>query len=202
MGSIAPAGMRSVAAAVSKNAERYSFTGPHVESLRSSNACWATTPATWCWPWPSRGVPVKIVAVMRPEPPHHRDDVGEHGVAGPEAERLSGGLGEAEVVRARKKLMRTVQLARGEELLGADHAQLGAELGADEVLAALAAAQGEIGGLGAEALGEIGEELSVFVIGVGADDEDAFVRPELLEQVRQRRDAAGARGGEGRAPPL
>src|SRR5256885_8674340 len=60
MGSIAPAGMRRVAAAVSKNAERYSFTGPHVESLRSSNACCATTPATWCWPWPSRGVPVKI----------------------------------------------------------------------------------------------------------------------------------------------
>ena len=52
--------MRKVAAAVSKNAERYSLTGPQVESLRSSNTCCATSPAAWCWPWPSRGVPLKI----------------------------------------------------------------------------------------------------------------------------------------------
>ena len=64
MGSSAPAAIRSVAADVSKNAERYSLTGPQVESLRRSKACCATRPAAWCWPWPSRGVPLKTETMI------------------------------------------------------------------------------------------------------------------------------------------
>ena len=96
--------------------------------------------------------------------------------------------------------MGAVEPARGEQFLGTDHPQLGAELGPDQVLAPFAAAQREIGGLRAETLGEVGEELRVFVIRMRPDDEDALGCAELLEEVRQRRDAAGARGGEALSP--
>ena len=41
-----------------------------------------------------------------------------------------------------------------------------------------------------------GEELRVFVVGMRADDQHAFVGTELLQRVGQRRDAAGAGGTE------
>ena len=46
--------------AVSNRADRYSLRGPHDESRSDSNAWRATTPASWCWPCPSRGVPEKM----------------------------------------------------------------------------------------------------------------------------------------------
>ena len=78
---------------------------------------------------------------LRPEPPDHVDDVLEDRVARPEAERLFHGLRESEVVRAREKLAGAVELTGREQLLGADDAELGAELGADQVLAAFTTRQ-------------------------------------------------------------
>ena len=84
---------------------------------------------------------------LRAEPPDHIHHVFQNRVARPEAERLFGRLREAEIVGARKKLARAVELTGREQLFGANDAELGAELGPDEVLATFTARQREIGGL-------------------------------------------------------
>ncbi len=132
---------------------------------------------------------------LGPEAADDVEDVLEKRVARPEAERFVGGLREAEVVGAREILPRAVQVARGEQLLGANDAKAGPELRADEILPAFTAREREIRGLGAEAARQKHEELRVFVVGVGADHEDALVRAQLLENPGQRRDAAGAGWG-------
>ena len=129
---------------------------------------------------------------LRPEAPDHIDDVFENRVPRPEPKCLVGRLRESEVVRAREELSRPVQLAGGEQLFGADDAELGAELGADQVLAALPARQREICRLGAHAARQQHQELGVFVVGVRADHQHALVAAELPQRARQRSDAAGA----------
>ena len=133
---------------------------------------------------------------LRPEPPDHVQHVGQQRVARPEPKRFLGRLGVAEIERAREELAGAVELASGEELLGADDAELGAELLADEVLAALTPRERQVGGLDAHATGQQREELRVLVVGVGADHEHALVRAQLAQGARQRRDAAGAGRGE------
>src|SRR2546426_6000832 len=76
---------------------------------------------------------------LRPEPPDHVEHVFEDRVARPEAERLVDGLRESEIVRPREELARPVELPGGEQLLGADDAELWAERGAVQGLAAFAA---------------------------------------------------------------
>ena len=129
---------------------------------------------------------------LRPEAADHVEDVFENRVARPEPKRFVGGLGEAEVVRAGEELARAVELAGGQQLLGADDPQLGTELGADEVLAAFAAREREIRGLCAHAARQQHQQLRVFVVGVRADHEHALVAAELAQGGSQRSDAAGA----------
>ncbi len=132
---------------------------------------------------------------LGPEPPDHVHDVLEQRVPRPETERFLGGFGEPEVVGAAEVLPGAVQVARGEQLLGTDDAETRPELGPDEVLSAFATAEGEVRRLRAQPARQQDEQLRVLVIGVGADHQDALVRAELLQQVRQRRDAAGTGWG-------
>ena len=60
----------------------------------------------------------------------------------------------------------------GEEFFGADDAEFGALFGADGVLSALAAGDGEEGDVGIEAAREVGEEAGPFVIRVRGDEKD------------------------------
>ena len=133
---------------------------------------------------------------LRLEAPDHGDDVFENRVARPEAERLLGRLREAEVVCAREELLRAIELARGEQLLGPDDAELGAKLGADQVLASLAARQGQVRCLRTHAAGQQDEQLRVLIVGMRPDHEDALVAAELAERGGQSRDAAGACGSQ------
>src|SRR3989449_11644325 len=80
---------------------------------------------------------------LRPEPADHRDHVDQQRVPGPETERLVGGLGEAEIVRAREELAGAPPAARRARLLRAEDAELGAELRPDQVLPAFAPAERE-----------------------------------------------------------
>src|ERR1041384_8302030 len=73
---------------------------------------------------------------LRPEPPDHIHHVFQNRVARPEPERFFDRLREAEIVGTREELARAVELTRGEQLFGANDAELGAKLGTDEVLAA------------------------------------------------------------------
>ena len=126
------------------------------------------------------------------EPAHDVEHILKHGIAGPEPQRFVQRLGIPEVVGAREELAGAVDAPGGEQLFRADDAELGAELGTDEVLPSFAAAQRQVGHLRAHPPGEQGDEVRVLVVGVGADHQDPLVRTELLERARQRRDAAGA----------
>ena len=84
-------------------------------------------------------------------------------------ERLLERTREAEVVGAREVLAGAVQPPRRRELLRAHETEPDAEVGADEVLAALAARQREVRGFAAEAPGHVRQELGVLVVGVRAD---------------------------------
>jgi hypothetical protein len=62
-------------------------------------------------------------------------------------------------------------------------------------LAAFAAGEGEVRRLRAHAAREQDQQLRVFVVGVRADHQNAFVAAELPQRARQRSDAAGAGRG-------
>src|SRR2546427_10497387 len=133
---------------------------------------------------------------LRPEPPDHIDHVFENRVARPEAERLVHRLRKTEIVGPREELARAVELTGGEQLLGADNAELGAELGTDQVLAAFAARQRQIRGLRAHPPRQQHQELGVLVVGMRTDHQHALVAAELAQCTRQRSDAAGASRGQ------
>ena len=136
---------------------------------------------------------------LRPEPADDVEDVLENRVARPEPERFVSGLRVPEVVGAREELAGPVELSGRQELFGTNNPELGAELGADQVLAAFAACQREIRGLRAQASRQEHEQLRVLVIGVRADHEDTLVAAELSQRGGQRGDAAGA--GRGHLSP-
>ena len=129
---------------------------------------------------------------LRAEAAHHVEHVLEDRVAGPEPQRFVQRLGISEVVGAGEELAGAVDPTGGEQLFRADDAELGAELGTDEVLPALAATERQVGHLRAHPSREQGDEVRVLVVGMGPDHQDALVRAELLERARQHRDAAGA----------
>ena len=94
-------------------------------------------------------------------------------------------------------------LAGGEQLFGADHAEFAALLGADCILSALAAGDGEETDVGVEPAREIGEQAGPFVVGMSGDKEDArgdarFVDCNDGVRERLRSEEGGARRRERR----
>src|SRR4051812_6708020 len=75
--------------------------------------------------------------------PHN---VAEDAVVTPILQCFRGGFGKAKIDRPRKKLLRAVDLTRIQQLLRADDSQLGALLGADQVLTTLAPRQRKVCG--------------------------------------------------------
>ena len=78
----------------------------------------------------------------------------------------------------------------GEQFLGAEQAERFAKFWAEQVLAAVASRYGEIGGPAAAAAGKIGQELSVFIVGVGCDVQHAAQIVEAVQILQN-----GRRGG-------
>ena len=138
-----------------------------------------------------------------PEAADDPDHVGEHRVLAPDAQRLLGALRVAEVARAGEELLGAVDAARGQQLLRADEAERRPLLGADQVLAAVAAREREVGRAHLRAVGEVGEQRRVLVVGVGGDVEHAADDAQLAQAerdlggVRLRR-RTGREGGSGR----
>ena len=93
---------------------------------------------------------------LRAEGANHADHVFERD-ATPDFLGLLGRLYVASVHSAREKLADAVVLVGGEEFFGADDAEFGALFGADGVLSALAAGDGEKGDIGIESAREVGE---------------------------------------------
>ena len=74
-----------------------------------------------------------------------------------------------------------VDAAGRQQLLGANDAKLLAQFGADEVLATIAAGAAEVAGFELAAVGEVGEQTGVFVVGVGGDVHHRAHYVELFE---------------------
>ena len=117
---------------------------------------------------------------VRPECADDSYDVSEQTVLRPVAERLGCSFGKTEIVRPREILVRAIDPPRRQQLLGANHAELFAELVADEILAAVAARQREISCLRSAAARHPGDEIGVFVIRMRRDDKQTVFRVDSV----------------------
>ena len=138
-------------------------------SPASLKASWVTSPAAMCWPWPSRGVPwkreISTKRAVHADRPHH---VAQHVLLPPLVEGLVQALREAVVDHGGEVLVVDAVVAVGDEqLLGADEAQPVEQLGADRVVARLAAVQGQQGETRALATAQPREHAAVLVVGMG-----------------------------------
>lgn len=123
------------------------------------------------------------------------DHVADDFVAAPDALGVGVVFGETEIEGAGEKLLGTIEAAAGEEFLSAGDAEFVAELGADDVLTTVAAGEGEVGGAVAAAAGEPGEELGVFVVGMGGSVKDGAEFAELAQVEEGGGDGGRGRGG-------
>ena len=114
------------------------------------------------------------------------DDVVENAVVSPDGERFVEGLGEAEVRDAGKVLIDSVAAAGGQQLLCAHQGELIPEIIGHDVLATLAAIEGEQGHARALAAGFIGEHAAILVVGVGDDHHEAGAGGKLAQRLLQR----------------
>lgn len=122
------------------------------------------------------------------------NDVGEDGVAVPNAEGFVDIFRETEIEGAGEELVAAVDPAGGEEFVGADETECGAELGSDEILAAVPAGERQIAGAIAAFAGEVGDKAGVFVVRVGGDVEN---RGGFAEGAKFVGDVAGGEAGRG-----
>jgi len=90
----------------------------------------------------------------------------------PDFHGLLGRLDVAGIGSSREKLTHAVMFSRREQLFGADYAERAALFGADGVLPALAAGDGEERDIGIKAAREVSEQARPFVIGMRGDEED------------------------------
>ncbi len=84
-----------------------------------------------------------------------------------------GSFGIAKIAGAREVELHAIAARGGQQFLCANEAELRGLFGAESVLAAFAASQGEQGHIGVEAASEIGEDGSAFIVGMRGDVEDA-----------------------------
>jgi len=87
----------------------------------------------------------------------------------------SEGLGEPEIRRSGQRTAAPHRAGARQQLLAAEQAERLAQLGTDGVLPAFAPIEREVRDFGAFAADQDGEQLGVFVVRVGADDQDALV---------------------------
>ena len=120
---------------------------------------------------------------LRPERANDLDRVLEDRVLRPVLVRLVDRFRESEIEGASEILVAAVDAPRGQQLLGADHPEHRAKLVADQILSAVAATQRQIRRLDVARLGEVGDELGVFVVRVRADHQHAARRAEAFDQL-------------------
>jgi len=120
--------------------------------------------------------------------------VSDNTVSPSQKRSVSSGLFEKPKSIARvKELPAAVEPTRRQQLLRADDAELIADLGADQVLAAVAGRHRQVRGVGQPPVGEPGDEPGVFVVGVRRDVEHAAEHLHLLQG-----ELDGGRVGPGR----
>ena len=93
-----------------------------------------------------------------------------------------------------KELFASVNAAGGQQFLGANQTHQLGLLGADQVLPAFSASSGEVGRAHIAAARKVGDDGGVFVVGMGAQHEQAPQSVELVECLCKF-GGAGERGG-------
>src|SRR5439155_1583196 len=116
-----------------------------------------------------------------PVAPYHPDDVGENTIVTPLPQGLLGGARETEVDGACEELLGAIDLARRQQLLGADDPHLRALLAADKILPAFAARDRKIGRAHVPAAREIRQHGRALIVGMGRDVEHGAELVELIE---------------------
>ena len=106
------------------------------------------------------------------EVPNDTDHVFDDLIA-PDFFGFFGGFGKAEVTSACEEEPHAITACGSEQFLGADEAELRSLFGAECVLAAFAAGEGEKSDVGVEATSEISEDGGGFVVGMRGDVENA-----------------------------
>ena len=131
---------------------------------------------------------------VRAELADQAHDVAKDGLPVPDTQGFLGSLRVPEVLRAGEVLLPAVQPARGEQLLRARHAERLAELGAEQVLAAVAASERKIGRPVSASAGKVSDGLRVLVVRMGGDVEHAAhvgEAAQLLQDLCSRRRLGG-----------
>ena len=136
---------------------------------------------------------------MGPEGTDHPGDVPQQLLLRPVPERLLGRLRVPEVERASEELDGAVDRAGRDELPGPDEAEPLAELAPDQILAAVAARQREIGCSRSVSPGERRENGGVLIIRMRRDHEHPL-RPIELTEEKPGLDDAGRRSLDLREP--
>ena len=109
---------------------------------------------------------------LRAECANHAHHVFERNAA-PDFSGLLGGFHVSRIHGTGEELAHAVMFVGGEKFFGANNAQLGSLFGADGVLSALAAGDGQKRDVGIEAARKIREQAGPFVVGVSGDEKDA-----------------------------
>ena len=117
-----------------------------------------------------------------PEAPDLPDDIGKNFVAVPNAQCFGRAFRKAEIDCAREKLPAMIEPARGEKFLCADDTEALAQLGPDQVLPAVAARDGKIGGVIKRTIRPKRDEIRVLIVRMRGHVEHAAKHVQFLER--------------------
>jgi hypothetical protein len=132
---------------------------------------------------------------VRPEGADHADDVSQDCLPVPDPQGVLVILRKSEVFRAREVLPSPIQTPGGEQFLGASYAQLVAELGPEQVLAAVASRERQIGRPVSTTARQEGDDPRVLVVRMRPDVQHAGHRGEaaqLLQDIGADRELGGS----------
>ena len=132
-----------------------------------------------------------------PRHAHEADEVADRLLAAPLLVRLLDAEREAEVHRAAEELLAAVEAVRRQQLLGAEHAERLEQLGADLVLAAVAARQRRVDDAEALPVTLHRDEAVVLVVGMRHRVHDGPDRGQLPQHEGEPDLAGGVRGSRG-----
>ena len=112
----------------------------------------------------------------------HPNDIRENFFPIPDAQSFLGRFGKTEIVRAGEKLAAVIDPPCGEQFLRANDTELIAQLRPDQILAAIAAGEREIGGVIECAVRPIRDQARVLIVRMRRDVEDAAEDIQFLER--------------------
>src|SRR5580692_1055787 len=113
-----------------------------------------------------------------PDDPHH---VAQYLLPIPNSQSFAIILGKTEINCPRKELSAAINATSGEQFLGANHADLIAEFRAEHILTTIAARKRKVARAVISPPGEIGDQFSIFIVGMRRNVEHAAHFAEAVQ---------------------